>query len=98
MPGNLPGGFGLEQNYPNPFNGRTEILYRHPEHQPVRLVIYDLRGERVRTLHRGSQPGGTYRISWDGRDRYGRPVPSGVYFYELRVGDVRAQRRMVLVR
>jgi flagellar hook assembly protein FlgD len=64
----------------------------------VRLVVYDLRGARVRTLLKGFQPAGTARITWDGRDESGRPVANGVYLVRADAGDYHATRKAILMR
>jgi hypothetical protein len=77
----------LGQNYPNPFNPSTKIEYRLPEAGPgggktrVSLVVYDVRGARVRVLVGGEQGSGKHVVEWDGRNEAGEAVGSGVYFY-----------------
>jgi len=90
--------FILRQNYPNPFNPETAISYQLSAISHVDLAIYNLRGQRVRTLMQARQPAGRYEVKWDGRDDGGRPVPSGVYFYRLRAGGQAATRKMQLIR
>jgi hypothetical protein len=96
-----PAGFSLSANYPNPFNPVTSIQYtvgniQTPLH--ATLKIYNVRGQRVRTLVNEPQGPGTYRISWDGRDDAGDEVASGVYLYRVEVGDFSENRKMVLIR
>jgi len=91
-PSLLPQGFVLEQNYPNPFNPKTAISYQlSPTGQAaasrVELAVYNLLGQKVRTLVQARQPAGRYEVTWDGRDDTGREVGSGVYIYRLRAGD-----------
>jgi flagellar hook assembly protein FlgD len=62
------------------------------------LEVYNVLGQRVRTLHRGVLPAGRHRFVWDGRDEKGRAAASGVYLYRLRAGDFRAVRAAVLLR
>ncbi|MEW6751115.1 MAG: FlgD immunoglobulin-like domain containing protein [Candidatus Latescibacterota bacterium] len=95
----------LSPNVPNPFNPEALIAYGLAEPSQVELVVYDAGGRRVRRLvPQGWQPGGYYRVVWDGRDDSGQSVGSGVYLYRLRVegaGDPRAlvqTRRMLLLR
>ncbi len=88
----------LGQNHPNPFNPTTEITYGLPVTSPVRLEIFDVRGKLVRQLVDATQPAGRARAIWDGRDRAGHAMPSGVYFYRLRAGGTSLARRMLLVR
>lgn len=79
--------FILEQNYPNPFNSETTIGYQLSPAGAgeVELSIYNLRGQKVRTLVRARQPAGRYQAKWDGRDDAGREAASGVYICQLRV-------------
>ncbi len=90
--------FELHRNYPNPFNGETTIEYTVVGSGRVELVIYNVLGQRVRSLvHRSLVPG-HYRSTWDGRDDRGDSVASGVYFYRLRTASYSRSRRMMLVR
>jgi parallel beta-helix repeat protein len=89
----------LVQNYPNPFNPETAIRFHLHERQKVRLVIYDVPGQRVRALAEGEFPSGEQTIVCDGRDQQGRGVASGIYFYELVVGNKKVERKkMTLIR
>ncbi len=90
--------FRLEQNYPNPFNPSTTIRYQLPEAAEVELNVYDASGRKVVTLARGYQIAGTHSVQWNGRDRFGRLVASGVYLYELKAGSFRDVKRMTFVR
>jgi hypothetical protein len=86
-------------NFPNPFNPSTTIRYTVPSPgAPVRLVIYDLTGQRVRTLVNEEKDGGTHLAVWRGRDDAGGDVASGVYFYRMDIGGYRAERKMVLLK
>ena len=91
----------LLSNYPNPFNPETWIPYHLAKPADVRLTIYDINGRTVRTLDVGYQPAGHYQdrtraAYWDGRNTYGEPVASGVYFYMLSAGDFTTTRRMLI--
>ena len=93
----------LLPNYPNPFNPETWIPYDLAEDSEVEIHIYNLKGESVRRLSFGFQGAGTYRTRsraayWDGRNAVGEPVASGVYFYTLRAGQIKATRRMVILK
>ena len=94
----------LGQNFPNPFNPTTKIEYWVPEgtragdRAGVNLVVYDVRGARVRTLVSGPKGAGRYVAEWDGRDDAGSPVSSGVYFYRMTAGSFSAVRKMVLLK
>jgi hypothetical protein len=90
----------LSQNYPNPFNPTTTIRYLVPDGgvQQVRLVVYDVRGARVRTLVDREQRGGSYAVDWDGRNDQGQAVGSGVYFYRLVERNYTQTRKMLLLK
>ncbi|MDH4035875.1 MAG: C25 family cysteine peptidase [Candidatus Krumholzibacteria bacterium] len=90
----------LGQNYPNPFNPVTTIEYWVPggSRNRVSLVIYDVRGARVRTLVDREKAAGRYAAQWDGRNDAGAPVSSGVYFYRMVAGGFENTRRMVLLK
>ncbi|MBW7997395.1 MAG: T9SS type A sorting domain-containing protein [Candidatus Glassbacteria bacterium] len=92
--------FFLGQNSPNPLNPSTTITYGLPEDEflRVRMVIYNLRGQVLRTLVDTEQSGGVKRVFWDGTDMEGHPVPSGVYFYRLTAGKRTTVRKMVVLR
>lgn len=101
----MPGDLILDQNYPNPFNPMTTIAFGVPEDgegnstQHVIITIYDSRGRRVKKLLEGGLVPGYHQAFWDGRDEKGAILPSGIYFYELKVGKrVIPPRKMVLAR
>ena len=98
LAGELPDGFALLPNYPNPFNQETMIRFRLPEVSRVRLEIFDVLGQKVRTMLDDELPAGQYRLSWYGRNDAGQVVSSGVYFYRMDAGKFRAMRGMVLVK
>ncbi len=81
---NLPTEFSLSQNYPNPFNPSTDIKFQLPVASQVELDILNVLGQKVRTLKNEYTEPGTYTVTWDGKDRAGIPVASGVYFYRLK--------------
>ena len=96
--GSTPSTFDLAQNYPNPFNPRTTIEYALPAAAPVALAIYNVRGQRVRSLDLGMQGPGSHRLEWDGCDDHGRSAASGMYYYRLTAGDQIRNRKMVLLK
>lgn len=89
---------GLRQNTPNPFNPATTITFSLAREGPAALVVHDLRGQKVVTLVDGWLPAGAHTAVWTGRDEHGRRVPSGLYFYSLRVGDFQSIRKMMLLK
>jgi hypothetical protein len=97
-PPELPVDFALYQNYPNPFNPSTNIKFSVPELSNVRVTIYNLLGEQVRTLFAGQMDRGSKAIEWDGRDDSGHILPSGVYLYQMIAGNFIQAHKMVLVK
>ena len=88
---------GLAPNAPNPFNPSTVIPYRLDVDGSVRLVVYNLVGQHVRTLVDEAQTAGVYRVHWDARDAAARRVSSGVYFIRLHYpGGVHTRRMLYL--
>jgi hypothetical protein len=94
----LPAEFALRQNYPNPFNPSTNIEYQLPQPAQVRLVVYNALGQFVKQLVNRQQPAGFHTVVWDGRDKHGNHVPSGVYHYRIEAGEFMMTRKMVLAK
>jgi glucose/arabinose dehydrogenase len=88
----------LSQNYPNPFNPTTKIQFTLAQPGFVSLRIYDLRGRTVRTLVSQQLSAGYKSVTWDGKNQDGNDVASGVYFYELKVGDFSQSKKMLLLK
>lgn len=88
---------GLNGNYPNPFNPETTISYDLKDAAPVRLEIYNLKGQLVRTLVNELQATGRYRIVFDGKDDKKLALPSGVYLYRFSAGEYRKTQKMMLM-
>jgi len=98
VPTAAPLPFRLEQNTPNPFNPRTVIVFSLRDGSRADLTIYDVRGNQVwKTDLSGFGPG-THQVVWQGQDRSGTTLPSGVYFYRLVSGSSVDTKKMVLVR
>jgi len=79
----IVGDYTLHPNYPNPFNPTTTISFTIPAASSVRLDIYNVRGEKVRTLANGYFDTGNYAQVWDGKNADGLAVPSGVYMLRM---------------
>ncbi|MEE8576129.1 MAG: T9SS type A sorting domain-containing protein, partial [candidate division Zixibacteria bacterium] len=94
----LPRDFELGQNYPNPFNGTTVISLSIPYPAEVKLYLYNVLGQEVRQLLNGWMPAGHHLVDWDGLDRDGKTVASGVYFYRFRSGEYVVSKKMVLLK
>ena len=92
----LPDAFSLSDNYPNPFNPSTTIEYSVPSRSQVRLSIFNVVGQKIRTLVDAPRVAGTYSISWDGKTDAGTTSATGVYFYRLEV-DHRAEAKKMLL-
>jgi hypothetical protein len=94
----IPDRFDLRQNYPNPFNPACNIEYSLPKGSHVSLSIYNILGQKVRTLVNEYQSAGYKSVRWDGKDNLGREVTSGIYFDRIKAGDFVQAKKMVLIR
>ena len=91
---------GLLSNFPNPFNPSTTIRFEVEGSRFVNIEVFNIRGQRVRTLLDGSLEfgAGRHSVEWDGTDDGGRSVGSGVYLYRMTAGEYSATKRMVLMK
>jgi len=94
----IPTEFALSQNYPNPFNPTTSIKFSVAQDAKVNLVVYDMLGQRVRTLVDGVQEAGFYTVRWDGSNDFGSKVASGIYIYRLQAGSFVSTMKMNLMK
>jgi hypothetical protein len=94
----LPDVFSLHNNYPNPFNPVTNITYDIPEVAQVTLDIYNVSGQKVRTLAQGQHEPGRYRIQWNATNDYGNPLSSGMYIYRIHAGDFVSVKKLILMK
>ena len=99
----IPKVTSLHQNYPNPFNPETWFPFQLAEESDVTILIYNLKGEVVRTLALGDKEPGFYisrdsAAYWDGRNDAGESITSGVYFYLFQADDFATMRKMVVVK
>lgn len=88
----------LYQNYPNPFNPATTIAFSLPGEARVQLSVFGVGGELIRTLTDEITPAGVGHVVWDGKDKHGDPVSSGVYLYRLKVEKRALVKKMILIR
>ncbi|MCD4846970.1 MAG: T9SS type A sorting domain-containing protein [Candidatus Aegiribacteria sp.] len=96
--GSSPSTFSL-QNHPNPFNPTTTISYQLSVNANITLSIYNILGQKLRTLVNENKPAGYHSVLWNGTDENSQPVPSGVYFYQLTTGsDISETKRMMFLK
>jgi plastocyanin len=93
-----PSEISLFQNYPNPFNQATKIEFALAKSGFVSLKIYDILGRKVRNLVSEQLSSGYKSVLWDGKNDSGQDVASGIYFYQLRVGDFAETKKLVLLK
>jgi hypothetical protein len=93
-----PEDFALSQNFPNPFNATTRVVFSLPRKEQVTVTIHNVLGQQIRTLADGLFPAGEYELVWDGTDRHGNEVASGVYFYRLSSESGSLTRKMVMLK
>jgi hypothetical protein len=94
----LPTTYAVSKNYPNPFNPVTSINYQLPAVSDVKLVIYNVLGQKVRTLVNTRMQPGRYQAVWDAHNDAGTPVGSGVYIYRFEAGDFTSTQKMILLK
>ena len=92
-----PGSYNLYQNYPNPFNPSTVIHYELARPANVRIEIYNVLGQKIRTLVNEFQTNLLGRVIWDATDDKGQGVSAGVYFYTLIANGHRIIKKIVLI-
>jgi hypothetical protein len=88
----------LHQNYPNPFNPTTTINYQLSENSNVTLSVYNIKGQKVKTLISDQLTAGAHSVVWNGDDDSGKSVGSGIYFYKLKAGDFQKVKKMILLK
>ncbi|MFQ6003281.1 MAG: T9SS type A sorting domain-containing protein, partial [Candidatus Zixiibacteriota bacterium] len=93
-----PSDFVLFQNYPNPFNPTTNIEFLLPRSDQVKIEIFNILGQKVRTLVDQHLKAGHKLVDWDGKDDSGEQVSSGIYFYSIKTDEFSQTRKMVLLR
>jgi hypothetical protein len=87
--------FSLAHNYPNPFNPGTTIQYVLNKTGRIRLDIYNVQGQLLRTLAEGNAQPGAYAMAWDGKDAQGNEVVTGIYYYQLQLNDEVMTHKMI---
>ena len=93
----VPNAFALHANHPNPFNPGTEIGYELPKDTRVMLAVFNLLGQRIKTLVDAPVKAGKHTVRWNATDEFGRRMPSGVYLYRIEAGSFVQERKMILL-
>ncbi|MDY0151520.1 MAG: choice-of-anchor J domain-containing protein [Candidatus Cloacimonas sp.] len=88
----------LKGNYPNPFNPETTIRYSMKDNSPVNIEIYNLKGQKVKTLVNETKAAGDYSVVWKGLDDNNRAVSSGVYFFKMSAGKYSSTKKMIMMK
>ncbi len=98
----IPSNPELYQNYPNPFNISTIIRFAVPDGELLKsrlgISIFNVNGQKIRTLYKGQLKGGIYEINWDGTDNHNQPVPSGVYVCTMTCDENKWVRKLILIK
>ena len=94
----IPGEFALHQNFPNPFNPSTEIRFDLPEEGMVELAVYNLMGQRIRSLSSKTMEPGFHAVGWDGTNDWGSQVSTGMYFYSIRAKSFQSTKKMLFLK
>ncbi|MFZ0392032.1 MAG: FlgD immunoglobulin-like domain containing protein [Calditrichia bacterium] len=94
----IPLEFAVHQNYPNPFNPETVIDFALPENSHVYIEVYNILGQRVRSLINEKREAGYHSVSWDGTNDIGQKTASGVYIYRVVAGNNLSIKKMLLLR
>ncbi|MDP8202585.1 MAG: FlgD immunoglobulin-like domain containing protein [Candidatus Tenebribacter burtonii] len=85
-------------NHPNPFNPETTISFSIPTDSAINLIVYNIKGQLIKSLVNEIKPIGEHTVIWDGRDDNGKPVSSGIYFYKLKTNNIEKTRKMILMK
>jgi TolB protein len=93
----LPSEFNLLPNYPNPFNPVTHINFHIPKLSKVQLIIFNVLGQKIKTIINQNLFPGKYQATWDGTNQFGEVVSAGIYFYQLRTLEFTKTRKMILM-
>jgi flagellar hook assembly protein FlgD len=88
----------LEQNFPNPLKRQTKISYQLPTEGYTSLAVYNIAGQKIKTLVKEAQNVGTHNATWNGQDESGKPVSAGIYIYRLQTGNGCRTRKMTVIR
>ncbi len=94
----FPTDYSLEQNFPNPFNSSTNIRFYAKDYEKAEVTIYDVLGQKVKTVFNGSTDAGQNTITWNGDNNEGNSCSSGIYFYTLNIGGRNLTKKMLILK
>ena len=94
----IPVNFALQQNFPNPFNPSTEIRFDLPENDHVTLAVYNMMGQKVKTLASRNMTPGYHSIIWNGTNDSGAKVATGMYFYSINTKNFQSIKKMLFLK
>jgi len=94
----LPHSYLLKQNYPNPFNPETRIEYNLKKDGWVKLEVFNILGQKIFTLVDQHEQKGNHFVTWNGTDQEGKPLPSGIYFYQITTDNFQKANKMILLK
>ncbi|KAA3596585.1 MAG: choice-of-anchor D domain-containing protein [Calditrichaeota bacterium] len=95
---NIPESYSLKQNYPNPFNPQTQIEFALPKQEFVKLKVFNILGQEIKSLVSSKINAGTHKVIWNGKDKNNQTVASGVYFYRLEAGSFTQTKKMLFLK
>jgi predicted outer membrane repeat protein len=90
--------FRMSQNYPNPFNATTMFDFYLPNRSKIKLSVYNLLGQNIKTIFSGTLKSDTYKFYWDGTNNNNEPVPSGVFLLKIEAADWNDSKKMIVLR
>lgn len=95
---NAPQGYELREAYPNPFNGKTSIYFSMAKSGVITIEVYNLMGQKIRTLLSEKREAGNHFVTWDGINDFGQQLGSGVYLYKMTINNFQASKRIVYLK
>jgi len=95
---NIPKDFSLSDAYPNPFNPETKINFNLAKSANIKMIVYNLLGQKIKTLVSQEMNAGTYSVTWDGKDDFNKQVASGVYLFSFQAESFRTTKKVVLLK
>ena len=94
----IPTKFSLHDNFPNPFNPSTTIRFDLPIATKINLTIYNMLGQKVKTLKNSQLSAGYHSVNWNATNDQGFPVSAGMYFYQIRTNEFVKTKKMLLLK